>query len=46
MLARKVIRNEALGLNGKGKPEHTQYVAMLALKQLGSVRGARKRLGQ
>ena len=83
MLARKVIRNEALGLNGKGKPEHTQYVVMMpvivamllsigivrfvgmgtgnrglyitggvclvagmALKQLGSVRGARKRLGQ
>ena len=83
MLARKVIRNEALGLNEKGKPEHTQYVVMMpviiaallafgivrfvgmgtgnrglyitggvclvagmALKQLGGVRGARKRLGQ
>ena len=29
MLARKVIRNEALGLNEKGKPEHTQYVVMM-----------------
>jgi hypothetical protein len=83
MLARKVIRNEALGLNKQGKPEHTQYVVVMpiiiaalmafgivrfvgmgtgnkglyitggcclvagmALKQLGSVRGARKRLGQ
>ena len=83
MLARKVIRNEKLGLNKQGKPEHTQYVvvmpiiiaalmsfgvirfigmgtrnrglyitggvclvASMALKQLGSVRGARKRLGQ
>ena len=82
MLARKVIRNEALGLNKQGKPEHTQYVVIMpvivaallafgivrfvglgtgnrglyitggcclvigmALKQLGSVRGARKRLG-
>ena len=82
MLARKVIRNEKLGLN-KQKPEHTQYVVVMpiiiaalmafgivrfvglgtgnkglyitggvclvagmALKQLGSVRGARKRLGQ
>ena len=82
MLARKVIRNELLGLN-KQKPEHTQYVvvmpiiiamlfsfavvrfigmgtgnkglyitggvclvAAMALKQLGYVRGARKRLGQ
>ncbi|MEA5522913.1 hypothetical protein [Limnoraphis robusta] len=83
MLARKVIRNEQLGLNQKAKPEHTQYlvimpilVAMLmafgvvrfigmgtqnkslyifggvalvggmTLKQLGSIRGARKRFGQ
>lgn len=83
MVARKVIRNEALGLNKQGKPEHTQYVVIMpvivaallafgivrfvglgtgnkglyitggvclvagmALKQLGSVRGARKRLGQ
>jgi hypothetical protein len=83
MLARKVIRNEALGLNKQGKPEHTQYVVIMpviiaalmafgimrfvgmgtrnrglyitggvclvagmAMKQLGSVRGARKRLGQ
>jgi hypothetical protein len=83
MLAKKVIRNEKLGLNKQGKPEHTQYVVIMpvivaallafgivrfvgmgtgnkglyitggcclvtgmALKQLGSVRGARKRLGQ
>ncbi|MGK7875077.1 MAG: hypothetical protein AB4426_17800 [Xenococcaceae cyanobacterium] len=83
MLARKVIRNETLGLNKQGKPEHTQYVVIMpvivaallafgivrfvsmgtgnkglyitggvclvtgmALKQLESVRGARKRLGQ
>jgi hypothetical protein len=83
MLARKVIRNEKLGLNKQAKPEHTQYVvvmpviiamlfsfavvrfvglgtgnkglyitggvclvAAMALKQLGGVRGARKRLGQ
>lgn len=83
MLARKVIRNEKLGLNRKSKPEHTQYVVIMpvivaallafgvvrfvgmgtgnkglyitggacliagmALKQLGNVRGARKRLGQ
>lgn len=83
MLARKVIRNEKLGLNSKVKPEHTQYVvimpiiiamlfsfavvrfvgmgtgnkslyitggvclvAAMALKQLGGVKGARKRLGQ
>ena len=82
MLARKVIRNEKLGLK-QDKPEHTQYVVVMpiiiaallsfgivrfvglgtgnrglyitggcclvagmALKQLGSVRGARKRLGQ
>jgi hypothetical protein len=82
MLARKVIRNEKLGLNRQAKPEHTQYVVVMpiiiaalfsfavvrfvglgtgnkglyitggcclvagmALKQLGSVRGARKRLG-
>jgi hypothetical protein len=82
MLARKVIRNEKLGLNKQAKPEHTQYVVVMpvivaallafgivrfvglgtgnrglyitggcclvagmALKQLGSVRGARKRLG-
>ncbi len=29
MLARKVIRNEALGLNKQGKPEHTQYVVIM-----------------
>jgi len=82
MLARKVIRNEALGLK-PSKPEHTQYivimpviiaclmsfgivrfvgmgtgnkslyifggvtlVAGMTLKQLGSVKGARKKLGQ
>ncbi len=82
MLARKIIRNEALGLK-QDKPEHTQYVVIMpiiiaalmafgivrfvgmgtgnkglyitggvclvtgmALKQLGSVKGARKRLGQ
>jgi hypothetical protein len=82
MLARKIIRNEKLGLK-QDKPEHTQYVvimpviiamlfsfavvrfigmgtgnkglyitggvclvAAMALKQLGNVRGARKRLGQ
>ncbi|MFM7479344.1 MAG: hypothetical protein ACKO2T_27460 [Microcystis aeruginosa] len=28
MLARKVIRNEKLGLN-KQKPEHTQYVVVM-----------------
>lgn len=83
MLARKIIKNEALGLK-QDKPEHTQYVVIImpiiiaalfsfavvrfigmgtgnkglyitggvclvsamALKQLGNVRGARKRLGQ
>jgi hypothetical protein len=82
MLARKIIKNEALGLK-QDKPEHTQYVVIMpviiamlfsfavvrfigmgtgnkglyitggvclvsamALKQLGNVRGARKRLGQ
>jgi hypothetical protein len=82
MLARKIIRNEKLGLK-QDKPEHTQYVVIMpviiamlfsfavvrfigmgtgnkglyitggvclvsamALKQLGNVRGARKRLGQ
>ena len=82
MLARKIIKNEALGFKQE-KPEHTQYVVIMpviiaalmafgivrfigmgtgnkglyitggvclvtgmALKQLGSVRGARKRLGQ
>jgi hypothetical protein len=82
MLARKIIKNEALGLK-QDKPEHTQYVTIMpviiamlfsfavvrfigmgtgnkglyitggvclvsamALKQLGNVRGARKRLGQ
>lgn len=81
MLARRVIRNEKLGLN-KQNPKHTQYVVVMpviiaallafgvvrfigmgtgnkglyitggvclvagmALKQLGGVRGARKRLG-
>jgi hypothetical protein len=82
MLARKIIRNEALGLK-QDRPAHTQYVVIMpviiamlfsfavvrfiglgtnnkglyitggvclvsamALKQLGNVRGARKRLGQ
>jgi hypothetical protein len=82
MLAKKIVRSEALGLK-QDKPEHTQYVvimpiiiaalfsfavvrfvgmgtgnkslyitggvclvAAMALKQLGGVRGARKRLGQ
>ncbi|OKH10810.1 hypothetical protein NIES593_22740 [Hydrococcus rivularis NIES-593] len=82
MLAKKVIRNEALGLNKQAKPEHTQYVVIMpilitallafgvvrfiglgtnnkgmyitggvclvagmALKQLGNVKGSRKRLG-
>ncbi len=82
MLARKIIRNEKMGLK-QDKPEHTQYVVIMpviiamlfsfavvrfigmgtgnkglyitggvclvsamALKQLGNVRGARKRLGQ
>ena len=82
MLARKIIKNEALGIK-QDKPEHTQYVVIMpiiiaalmafgivrfvgmgtgnkglyitggvclvtgmALKQLGSVKGARKRLGQ
>jgi hypothetical protein len=82
MLARKIIRNEALGLK-QDKSEHTQYVVIMpviiamlfsfavvrfigmgtgnkglyitggvclvsamALKQLGNVRGARKKLGQ
>jgi len=83
MLARKVVRNEKLGLNQVSNPEHTQYlvimpivlaglmtfslvrfigmgtqnkslyifggaalVVSMAMKQLGQVRGARKRLGQ
>ncbi|NEP15475.1 MAG: hypothetical protein F6J97_01080 [Leptolyngbya sp. SIO4C1] len=83
MLARKVIRNERLGLNRQSNPQHTQYVVIMPviiaalfsfavvrfvglgtgnqalyifggvslvagmmLKQLGQVRGARKRLGQ
>jgi hypothetical protein len=29
MLARKVIRNEKLGLNKQAKPEHTQYVVVM-----------------
>jgi hypothetical protein len=82
MLARKVIRNEKLGLKQE-KVEHTQYIVVMpiliamlfvfavvrfvgmgtknkslyitgsvalvvatALKQVGQVRGARKRLGQ
>ena len=82
MLAKKIIKNEALGLK-QDKPEHTQYVVIMpiilaclmsfgivrfigmgtgnkslyifggvslvtgmTLKQLGSVKGARKRLGQ
>ena len=82
MLARKIIKNEALGLK-QDKPEHTQYVVIMpiilaclmsfgivrfigmgtgnkslyifggvslvagmTLKQLGSIKGARKRLGQ
>lgn len=83
MLARKVVRNERLGLNRRSDPQHTQYIVIMplllatlfafailrfvgmgtgnkglyitggiclvvamALKQLGQVRGARKRLGQ
>lgn len=83
MLARKIIKNERLGLNNKSNPQHTQYidispiiisslmclgivrfigmgtgnkglyiiggVALIAgmmLKQIGQIRGARKRLGQ
>ena len=83
MLARKVIRNERLGLNRSASPQHTQYVVVMpiviaclmafgivrfigmgtrnkslyifggtalvagmTMKQLGQVRGARKRLGQ
>lgn len=83
MLARKVIRNERLGLNREASPQHTQYmvimpiliaclmafgvmrfigmgtrnkslyifggvalIAGMTLKQVGQVRGARKRLGQ
>ncbi|NET90943.1 MAG: hypothetical protein F6K45_23095 [Kamptonema sp. SIO1D9] len=83
MLARKIIRNEKLGLSHKAQPQHTQYidispiiisslmclgivrfigmgtgnkglyiiggVALIAgmmLKQIGQIRGARKRLGQ
>ncbi|AOX04725.1 hypothetical protein BJP34_35695 (plasmid) [Moorena producens PAL-8-15-08-1] len=82
MVAKKVVRNESLGLK-QHKPEHTQYVVIMpiiiaalmsfgiirfigmgtgnkslyifggvslvagmTLKQLGSIRGARKRLGQ
>ena len=82
MLARKIIKNEALGIK-QDKPEHTQYVVIMpiilaclmsfgivrfigmgtgnkslyifggvslvagmTLKQLGSIKGARKRLGQ
>jgi hypothetical protein len=83
MLARKVVQNERLGLNRRGKPEHTQYMVIMpiiiavlmafgivrfiglgtsnqglyilggvtlvsgmTLRQLGNVRGTRKRLGQ
>lgn len=83
MLARKVIRNEALGLNQKAKPEHSQYldispiiissfmafgvvrfigmgtgnrslyifggvslILAMMFKQLGQIRGAKKRRGQ
>ena len=83
MLAKKVIRNERLGLNQEASPQHTQYVVIMpiliaclmafgvvrfigmgtrnkslyifggvaliagmTLKQVGQVRGARKRLGQ
>ena len=83
MLARKVVRNERLGLNQSATPQHTQYVVVMpvvvamlmafgivrfigmgtqnkslyifggtalvagmTMKQLGQVRGARKRLGQ
>ena len=83
MLAKKVIRNERLGLNREASPQHTQYVVIMpiliaclmafgvvrfigmgtrnkslyifggvaliagmTLKQVGQVRGARKRLGQ
>ena len=82
MLARKIIKNEFLGLK-QDKPEHTQYVVIMpiisaclmsfgivrfismgtgnkslyifggissvtgmTLRQLGSVKGARKKLGQ
>ena len=82
MLARKIVRNEKLGIK-QDKPEHTQYVVIMpiilallmsfgivrfigmgtgnkslyifggvslvtgmTLKQLGSIKGARKRLGQ
>ncbi len=31
MLARKVIRNEQLGLNQKAKPEHTQYLVIMPI---------------
>lgn len=83
MLARKVVRNERLGLNRSANPQHSQYVVVMpiviaclmafgivrfigmgtrnkslyifggtalvagmTMKQLGQVRGARKRLGQ
>lgn len=83
MLARKIIKNERLGLNSKSNPQHTQYldispiiisslmtlgivrfigmgtgnkglyivggcalIAGMILKQIGQIRGARKRLGQ
>lgn len=83
MLAKKVIRNELLGLNKEASPQHTQYVVIMpiilaclmafgvvrfigqgtrnkglyifggmslisgmVLKQVGQVRGSRKRLGQ
>ncbi len=83
MLAKKVIRNEKLGVNQEASPQHTQYVVIMpiliaclmafgvvrfigmgtrnkslyifggvaliagmTLKQVGQVRGARKRLGQ
>lgn len=83
MLAKKVIRNEKLGLNREASPQHSQYVVIrplivaclmsfgimrfigmgtrnkslyifggvalivgMTLKQVGQVRGARKRLGQ
>ncbi|NEQ49549.1 MAG: hypothetical protein F6K11_05365 [Leptolyngbya sp. SIO3F4] len=83
MLAKKVVRNERLGMSHRANPQHTQYVVIMpiviaclmafgvvrfigmgtrnkslyifggcaliagmTLKQVGQVRGARKRLGQ
>lgn len=83
MLARKIIRNEQLGLNDQANPEHSQYVNVaplvsatllslgilrfvgmgtgdrglyivggialivgMMMKQLGSIKGARRKVGQ